>query len=95
VSARFLRQILLPEIGERGQRRIASATAPVSGPSPAHEVASLYAIGAGFAAVAPGPIDRDALAPESIVTTPAARDVLAGARAALGEIRRATAEEAS
>ncbi len=86
---RFVRQVLLPEIGEPGQRRIAAATASVGGEGLAHEVATLYATGAGFAAIAPGPIDVTALAPPSIVTTAPARAVLAGARAALAELRRA------
>ncbi len=87
--ARFLRQVMLKEIGEAGQRRIGEARAAVSGPTPAHAVASRYALAAGFASITEGPVDRDALAPPSIVTTPAARDVLAGSRAALGAIRAA------
>ncbi|MFO0762813.1 MAG: hypothetical protein U0359_40625 [Byssovorax sp.] len=90
MSARFLRQILLPEIGAAGQARIERARAAVGGgPSLAHEAAALYAEGAGFAAIDPGAIDVDALAPLSIVNTPAARAVCAGSRAALAEIRRA------
>jgi hypothetical protein len=94
-AARFLRQVLLPEIGAEGQRRIAERVARVAGdpPSLAHEIATLYARGAGFRAVAPCPIDVAALAPEAYVTSPAARAVLAGARAALAEIRRAITEE--
>jgi hypothetical protein len=90
-AARFLRQVLLTEIGAEGQRRIEASVADVAGDpaSLAHEIASLYARGAGFRAVAPCPIDVAALAPEAIVTSPAAREVLAGARAALAEIRRA------
>jgi hypothetical protein len=93
--ARFLRQVLLPEIGEAGQRRLEAATAAVAQPDGGgegalgHEVASAYALGAGFASVTPGPIDRAALAPEAIVATPAAREVLAGARAALAAMRSA------
>jgi hypothetical protein len=86
---RFVRQVLLPEIGEPGQRRLAAATASVGGEGFAHEVAALYTEAAGFAAVGPGPIDVEALAPSSIVTTAAAREMLAGARAALAEMRRA------
>ncbi|MEO7331467.1 MAG: hypothetical protein ABI193_23025 [Minicystis sp.] len=89
MSARFVRQILLPEIGEAGQARLAHGSATVGGASLAHEVASLYARGAGFAEVVPGAIDVDALAPVTIVSTPEARSLLAGARAALAEIRRA------
>lgn len=94
-AARYLRQVLLPEIGAEGQRRIAASVARVEGDpsSLAHEVASLYARGAGFSAVAAGPIDISALAPPAMVSHPSAREVLAGARAALAELRRAIAEE--
>ena len=93
--ARFVRQILLPEIGERGQARIGAATAAVGGPSLAHEVASRYAAGAGFAGVAPGEIDVDALAPLQIATIAPAREVLAGARAALAALNDVIREETS
>jgi len=86
---RFVRQILLPEIGEAGQRRIGSEVAALGGDGLAHEVAARYAEGAGFASVAAGAIDVEALAPAAIVQTAAAREVLAGSRAALGELRRA------
>jgi len=95
VSARFLRQVLLPEIGEAGQRRIEAASAAVAGEGLAGEVASRYAQGAGFAAVVPGAIDVEALAPADLVHDPRAREILAGARAALGELRRALREEGS
>lgn len=88
MSDRFVRQILLAEIGEQGQARLARASAAVGGPSLAHEIAALYARGAGFAEVVPGAIDVEALAPASEVESPAARALLAGARAALAEIRR-------
>ena len=90
-EARFLRQVLLPEIGAEGQARICASKAAVGGTSPAHKVAELYARGAGFGAVEPGAIDVDALAPPSIVRSPAARDVCAGARAALAAMREALA----
>ncbi len=90
MTARFVRQMLLPEIGIEGQARIGQATAAVGGVSKAHQIATLYAEGAGFGAIAAGAIDLDALAPRSIVVTDAARDVLAGSRAALAAIRRAT-----
>jgi hypothetical protein len=86
---RFVRQVLLTEIGEAGQARICAATARVSGEGLAHAIAARYAEGAGFAAVAEGAIDVDALAPSSIVTDPRARQIVAGSRAALAEIRRA------
>jgi len=93
MTARFVRQMLLPEIGIEGQARIGQATAEVAGASPAHAVARLYAEGAGFGAIAAGPIDLDALAPLTIVSSPAAREVLAGSRAALAAIRRAAPAE--
>jgi hypothetical protein len=88
-AARFVRQVLLPEIGASGQARIGAATAPVGGSGAAHDVAARYARGAGFAAVADGPLDRAALAPIDACANDAARDVLAGARAALAAIRAA------
>lgn len=88
-AARFLRQVLLPEIGPEGQARICAASAHVAGPSRANEVAELYARGAGFKAIEAGSIDVDALAPSAIVRSPAARDVCAGARAALSAMRAA------
>jgi hypothetical protein len=94
VSARFVRQVLLPEIGAAGQRRIEAAPAAIAGDGLAHEIASRYAIAAGFAGTAPGPIDVGALAPAELVHDPRAREILAGARAALGEIRRVVGEEA-
>jgi hypothetical protein len=89
VSARFVRQVLLPEIGEAGQQRLLAASAAVAGDGLAHEVASRYATGAGFGGLGPGAIDVDALAPADRITDPSARQVLAGARAALAEMRRA------
>lgn len=90
---RFVRQVLLPEIGERGQARLAAAAAAVGGDGLAHEVAARYAHGAGFARVIEGRVDVEALAPAAVITTPAARAILAGSRAALAELRRAVAEE--
>lgn len=91
---RYLRQELLPEIGLAGQRRIEARAAAVGGAAASlvHEIAGLYARGAGFSAVTPGPIDEGALAPGAMITAPAARAVLAGSRAALAEIRRAVRE---
>ncbi|APR81366.1 Hypothetical protein A7982_06713 [Minicystis rosea] len=86
---RFLRQVLLPEIGEAGQRRLSASVAAVGGDGLAHEVAARYAEGAGFASIAPGPVDVEALAPAAIVKNAEARAVLAGSRAALAEMRRA------
>lgn len=86
--ARHLRQLLVAGIGERGQELLAAAEARVEGAGLSHEVAVRYARGAGFARVAPGAIDENALAP-AFVATPAVRAVLAGSRAALAELRRA------
>jgi hypothetical protein len=93
---RWLRQVLLPEVGADGQARIARAGARVLGDAPsrgagalAHEVAERYARGAGFGELLPGAIDVAALAPEGAASAPAAREVLAGARAALAAIRAA------
>jgi hypothetical protein len=91
--ARFVRQVLLPEIGEAGQRRIGAAEAEVGGAGLAHEVAARYAEGAGFGAIVAGDVDVAALAPAAIVKTEAAREVLAGSRAALAELRRAVEME--
>ena len=88
-----MRQVLLTEIGEAGQARISAATARVSGAGLAHAIAARYAEGAGFASVGEGAIDVDALAPEAIVIDRRAREIVAGARAALSEIRRAARAE--
>ncbi|AUX45546.1 thiamine biosynthesis protein ThiF [Sorangium cellulosum] len=89
---RYLRQVLLAEIGPEGQARLGAATARVLGRAALeHEVAERYARGAGFGALAEGAIDVDALAPRELVAAPSARAVLAGARAALAEMRAALA----
>ena len=93
MSARFVRQVLLEEIGAEGQQRIEAAVAAVAGDGLAHEIASRYATGAGFGGLARGDIDLDALAPAPLVTQEPARQVLAGARAALAEMRRALRTE--
>lgn len=86
--ARHLRQILVAEIGEAGQARIANAEAMVLGTGLAHEVAARFAEGAGFARLLTGEVSEAALAP-AFVHLPAARAVLSGSRSALREIRRA------
>ena len=86
--ARHLLQILVAEIGEPGQMRIATADAQVVGDGLAHEVAARFAEGAGFARLLPGEVSEAELAP-AFVEVPAARAVLAGSRAVLREIRRA------
>ena len=53
---RYSRQIVLPEIGEAGQRRIGDARATVAGSSDAADAAAIYPAAAGVGAVrrAPG-----------------------------------------
>lgn len=88
--ARYIRQVLVPEIGASGQERIEASVAAVGGrASLSHEVAELYARGAGFRAIEPGFIDVSGLAPLGEVRSLAAREVLAGSRAALAAIREA------
>ena len=91
--ARHLRQILLAEIGELGQQRIARATAQVLGSGPEHAIAALYAERAGFASLAPAPSVARSHDDDRVIRTPAARDVLDGARLALAEMRRAVGME--
>lgn len=86
-AERFVRQMLVAEIGDAGQRAICAGEAAVLGPSAAHAVAERYARAAGFESFVPGEV-RDELAP-SFVVEPAARAVLSGSRAALSEIVRA------
>jgi hypothetical protein len=81
-AERFLRQLVLPEIGEAGQRAIGAGTAHVLGATGAHEVARVYAQRAGFEKLAEAPAALDAGVPEDWIEAPAAREVLAGARAA-------------
>ncbi len=86
-AERFVRQLLLHEIGEAGQRRLGASRAAVGGPGLASRVASSYALAAGLGGVDPGSIDEDALAPATVCAHLAPRSVLAGARAALAAIR--------
>lgn len=82
-----MRQVLVAEIGDRGQLAISRATAHVARAGLAGDVAELYATRAGFAAV------RRARAPEDappFVVEPAARAVVEGALSALAEIVAAT-----
>ncbi len=88
-AERFVRQMLLPEIGPAGQSLIERGTAAVAGEGLASEVAVRYARTAGFGSVRAGAVDLDILAPSSVCAFDAARAVVAGARAALGEIRAA------
>ncbi len=80
-----LRQMMV--LGEAAQRRLAAVTAEVAGTGLAHEVAARYALGAGVAGLAPGPIAPSA--PEWLASAPA-RAVLEGARAALALVRDAS-----
>jgi hypothetical protein len=101
-AARYARQILLVEIGRLGQERIAAARAAVApnaehaalcnpiGDSVAHWIAERYALRAGFAGVEPGVVDVGALAPADLVEHREAREVLAGARAAVRAILKVT-----
>jgi hypothetical protein len=82
-AERFVRQAMVAEIGEAGQRSIAASAAPVLGATLAHQVARTYAERAGFEALAPGPAELDPGAPPEWVADPSARSVLAGARAAV------------
>jgi hypothetical protein len=81
-SERYLRQILVAEIGLLGQRSISSSEVALRGPSLAHEVATLYAVRAGVAGVREGQLALDELAPLDLCEYPGSRQVLAGARAA-------------
>jgi hypothetical protein len=92
-AARYLRQILLAEIGAPGQERIGAATAQVKGPTAAHGVAELYARRAGFGSVGDAAATLEPGAADEAVRTPSARDLLAGARLALAEMRRAAGME--
>lgn|SRR5688572_21027909 len=82
-AERHLRQILLAEIGESGQRAIAESSAMVGGTSGAHDVARLYAERAGFRRVEDSAAALDPGIDDGAIVTLAARDVVAGARAAL------------
>jgi len=86
-SLRYARQVLLVEIGDRGQRLLAAATAPVGGDGLDHEIAEAYARRAGIGTVVAGDIDS-ALAP-SFLENAAARAMVAGSRAALSAVRAA------
>ncbi len=87
VEARYLRQVLVAEIGERGQRAISRATARTAKDGLAGEVAARYAERAGFSELA-----RDTEPPTAptFVVEPAARAVVEGALSALAAIVAAT-----
>jgi hypothetical protein len=86
--ARYARQLMLPSFYHGGQSRLCESVAAVDGDGLAHDVARRYAERAGFARTDPGAIDLATAAPDTLVANDAARQVLAGSRAALAEIRR-------
>lgn len=85
--ARYGRQILLREVGRAGQLEVLGAVAHVGGDTLANRVAETFARRAGFAEVSSGEVGVEQLAPRHLVVVPAARAVLAGARAALQRFR--------
>lgn len=88
-AARYLRQIILAEVGTEGQHRLANAVAAVGAAERglAYETAVRYAQRVGFARIEEGQISVDDLAPAAVVHNEACRDVLAGSRAALNAMR--------
>lgn len=99
--ARYVRQVMLPQIGEKGQQRICASVAAVAAPAEAegeynaHRVACLYAERAGFMATCSGTIAVETLAPSSLLSHAAARQALAGARAVVACLHQALAAEGS
>ncbi|HEX9297507.1 MAG TPA: hypothetical protein VF881_16810 [Polyangiaceae bacterium] len=91
---RFVRQMLVAEIGERGQVRLERATAALAGEGLCHEIAVAYAGRAGISRVVAGAIDESRLAP-TFVENAAARAVVAGSRAALSSLRAALSSDDS
>jgi hypothetical protein len=90
--SRYARQMLLAEIGQKGQERVEQAVAHLAGAGLCHEIATSYAARAGIGRIVPGSIDEAALAP-SFLEGRATRAVVAGSRAALLALRAALAEE--
>lgn len=90
---RYLRQIILAGVGEEGQRRLAASSATVGGDSLAQRIAATYCERAGFGRVEPGSVEVEQLSPREVITEPAAREVLAGSRAALRQILLAVGGE--
>lgn len=76
--------MILAEIGEGGQSRLAMTDAEVGGQGLAHEVAERYAIRGGMRSVVPGPIGENA--DLRFLKYDAPRAVVLGARAALRAI---------
>ncbi len=88
-AERFVRQILVAEIGAAGQRALGEARADVGGDGLACEVAERYARRAGFGSIAPAPAAIESGVPADWVMDASAREVLAGARAAARAIAAA------
>ena len=83
----YQKQILLPEIGAAGQRKIMGQRAPLPRGGWAGEVAEIYAKRAGFAAVEPGATAMPA--PPEWLSSGASRSLMAGSLAALHALRAA------
>jgi len=92
--ARYERQMLLAEIGQKGQERLEKGVARLAGEGLCHEIATSYASRAGIGCVLPGSIDIEALTP-SFVRGTATRAVVAGSRAALLALRAALADDSA
>jgi hypothetical protein len=80
-DVRYQRQIVLREVGYRGQARVGASTARVPGAGLAGEVAALYARRAGFGEVVAS--GGEAPAAPGWVASPAAAAVVSGSLAAL------------
>jgi hypothetical protein len=94
--ARFLRHLVLAEIGESGQRRLSHASCEVPTGTASDleiEVAHRYLAGAGVGSVHTSA--ASSIEAPSWVLARAARDVLQGSLAALREIRSALDATAS
>jgi len=85
-ALRYVRQMMLAEIGEAGQAKLTGAVVALRGAGLAHEIATSYAERAGVGQVVDGPIDEAALAPD-FLRHAATRAVVAGSRAALSAVR--------
>jgi hypothetical protein len=86
-ASRYVRQMLVAEIGEAGQARLQAATFPLVGKGLLYEIACAYATRGGVGSLAPGALDEASLVP-AFVENPAARSMVAGSRAALAAMRR-------
>jgi molybdopterin/thiamine biosynthesis adenylyltransferase len=84
-DARYVRQVILPEIGEAGQARLASASVRVGGGT-SGEIEAAYLRAAGVGSIERGDAD-DSDAPAFGITDASARDVALGAWRALRTMR--------